>query len=522
MACILVIVCIVAGSCSEQRPSGRENTLVIGEISAFESLNPLGTTDAHARDVYNLLFLMLLDEQADFLTFKPRLAESYEFSGDRTMLTFHLRDGVLWSDGMPVTAYDVETTFKYQIDPDVVWPGRHLKEHIDSVRAIDEHTVVYHFNHVYPYQLMDAIDGPILPKHWLDGIKPSGVPTAPIGEIPTNGPFRIHEWIKGQSLTLVPYEEYYEKGKPYIEKVIFKIIPDQATLMTQLRNGEIDCMEAIPPSEVEVLEQNHPELTIFNFPTRAYGYIGWNGARPPFDNPRVRRALTHAIDRTQIIENLYYGYAREATSPFVPLIWAFNPDIEPIPFDPQQAKELLAREGLADTDGDGWLDWKGERFEFEILTNHGNQTRMDIQVMVQEMLRKIGVKVNAATLEWTVFLDHYKAGDYDAVVQSWRVGTKADLAPIWSCEARREGGYNRVNYCNVLVDSLNAHACSLLDFEQARPFFYRAQEIIYEEQPYTFLYFGVALNAVHKRFGNASPDPIGTYHNLHEWKLGGE
>jgi len=98
-ACILVIVCVVAGSCTKQRPSGRENTLVIGEISAFESLNPLGTTDAHARDVYNLLFLMLLDEQADFLTFKPRLAESYEFSGDRTMLTFHLRNDVVWSDG---------------------------------------------------------------------------------------------------------------------------------------------------------------------------------------------------------------------------------------------------------------------------------------------------------------------------------------------------------------------------------------------------------------------------------------
>jgi peptide/nickel transport system substrate-binding protein len=505
-------------SCTKNEPAARRGgTIIVGEISDFESLNPMGTTDAHARDIYDQLFLELLDEQADFLTFKPRLAESYSFSDDRKQLTFNIRRGLVWSDGTPVTAHDVEATFRLQTDPDAAWSSVHLKKHIERIEAVDDHTVVYHFGHVYPYQIMDAVDGAILPKHFIERYEPKTVRTIPVEEIPTNGPFRIEKWIRGQSLTLVPYEGYFEEGKPYLEKVIFKIIPDQVTLLTQVRNGEIDCMESLPPREVDNLKQNNPNLEILTFPTRQYNYIAWNGARPLFRNIRVRRALTMAIDRQRIIDNLYYGYAEICTSPFVPLIWAYNPNIEPIPFDPDEARRMLAAEGFADTDGDGWLDKDGERFEFEIMTNYGNQIRMDTQVMVQEMLRKVGIKARPLALEWTVFLERYKANDFDAVVQAWRIGTKADLSPIWSCEARRVGGYNRVDYCNPTVDSLNALAASILDFEEARPLFYRVQEIIYEEQPYTFLYTLQALNAISRRIEGAKPDAISVYHNLHEW-----
>lgn len=522
LALVLIPVCVLLlCSCSGKEPAAqRGGTLICGEISDFESLNPLGTTDAHARDVYNLLFLSLLDEQADFLTFKMRLAESYELSEDRKRLTFHIRKGVVWSDGIPVTARDVEATFRFQTDPKTAWSSIHLKKHIERVEAVDDYTAVFHFSTVYPYQVMDANDGAILPKHFIERYEPEKISAVPAGDIPTNGPFRIEEWSRGQSLILVPYEHYYEEGKPYLDKVIFKIIPDQVTLLTQVRSGEIDCMEALPPGEVDNLKSNNPDLRIFTFPTRQYNYIGWNGEHPFFAGKRIRRALTMAIDRKKIIDNLYYGYASECTSPFVPLIWAYNPDIKPIPYDPEKAIEILAGEGFGDTDGDGWLDRDGRRFEFELLTNHGSQIRMDTQVMVQEMLRKVGIKANPLSLEWTVFLDRYKKNDFDAVVQAWRIGTKADLAPIWSCAARKSAGYNRVNYCNQIVDSLNALATGMLDFEKARPLFYRVQEIIYEEQPYTFLYSGQALNALSRRFKGAEPDAIGMYHNLHEWWVG--
>jgi peptide/nickel transport system substrate-binding protein len=518
---VSLLLCVAVASvlsCSEKGSRmARGGILVVGEISDFEDLNPMATTDAHARDVYNLLFLSLLDEQADFRTFEPRLASSYEFNDDRKRLTFHLRRDVYWSDGVQVTARDVEATFHAQTDPAVIWASRRLKEHIDSVEVIDDYTVVYHFNEVYPYQLMDANDGAILPAHILEAVPPEQIPSIPISEIPTNGPFRLELWLRGQSLTIVPYDRYYEEGKPYLDKVVFKVIPDQVTLLTQLKSGEINCMESVPPGEVKDLGERYPHLRVFDFPTRAYNYIGWNEARPPFDNRSVRRAMTLAIDRKRIIENLCYGFAEECKSPFVPLIWAYNPNIEPLPYDPERARKLLADEGFIDRDGDGWLDRGGKRFEFDLLTNYGNQIRVDTQIMVQEMLRGIGVKVNPIALEWTVMLDRVKSSDFDAMVNSWRSGTKADLAPIWSCEARGQGGFNTIGYCNLKLDSLNAAAVKILDFDEAKPLFHRAQEMIYDDQPYTFLYVQHALIALDRRFKGAEPDAIGMYHNLHEW-----
>jgi peptide/nickel transport system substrate-binding protein len=137
--------------------------------------------------------------------------------------------------------------------------------------------------------------------------------------------------------------------------------------------------------------------------------------------------------------------------------------------------------------------------------------------MIQEMLGKVGVKVDPVLLEWTVMLERHKNSDFDGIISAWRVGTKADLAPIWSCEARDEGGYNRVNYCNSRVDSLNKLATSILDFEKAKPIFYRAQEIIHDEQPYTFLYIPHSLFVVNPRFGGVRPDAIGTFHYLRDW-----
>ncbi|MCK4349617.1 MAG: peptide-binding protein, partial [Candidatus Krumholzibacteria bacterium] len=211
--------------------------------------------------------------------------------------------------------------------------------------------------------------------------------------------------------------------------------------------------------------------------------------------------------------------AEECSSPFPPIIWAYNPDIETFPYDPELARKILAENGFVDRDGDGWLDRDGKRFEFDLITNYGNQIRMDTQIMIQEMLREVGVKMNPVVLEWTVMLDKIKSGDFQAMVNAWRVGTKADLAPIWSCEARRAGGYNRIDYCNEVMDSLNACACTILDFEEARPLFYEAQVLIYEDQPYTFLYVPHALSALNKKFLGAKPNAIGMYHNLHEWYI---
>ena len=519
---VLIVIAVCSAALCVSCSGGKEGragkgTLIVGEMSNYEGLNPMSTTDAHARDIYEQMFLSLLDENDDFMTFEPRLATSYEFSEDRRELTFKLREDVYWSDGVKFTSRDVVETFWAQKDPATGWSSRHLKEHIDSVEATGDYEVVYHFSKVYPYQVMDTRDGPILPAHIIKDIPHEELGNVPVERFPVTGPFMIEQWEKGQKLVLKANPRYYDDDIPRLSRVIFKIIPDQVTLVTQLRHGEVDCMEAVPEDQIDNIMRDNPELKIFDFLGRGYNYIGWNGAVDPFGSVRVRRALTMAIDRKKIIETAKYGYAEECVSPFIPLIWAYNPDIEPLPYDPERALELLKAEGFSDTDGDGFLDRGGERFEFELLTNHGSQVRADIQVMVQEMLRKVGIKVNPVQLEWTVMLDKHKSSDFEAIITAWRTGTKADLAPIWSCDARKEGGYNRVDYCNATVDSLNDLATSTLDFDEARPLFHRAQEIIYEEQPYTFLYFSHTIFVLNKEFGGAEPDAISCFHNLHEW-----
>jgi peptide/nickel transport system substrate-binding protein len=201
-------------------------------------------------------------------------------------------------------------------------------------------------------------------------------------------------------------------------------------------------------------------------------------------------------------------------------MWAYNDKIKAIPYDPDGARKLLAEAGFSDSDGDGWLDRDGKRFEFEIITNTGVQIRNDILVMIQEQLGRIGVKVDPVLLEWTVMLEKHKSSDFDAVLTGWRVGTKVDLAPIWSCEARKPGGYNRVDYCNAEVDRLNSTACGILDPEEAKPLFFEAQRLIYEDQPYTFLMTPMARIALHERFKGAKPDAISMYHNLQDWRVG--
>ncbi len=187
-------------------------------------------------------------------------------------------------------------------------------------------------------------------------------------------------------------------------------------------------MEMMVPADVQDIRDNHPQIRVLEYHGRGYVYIGWNATRPPFESMQVRRALSMGIDRKMIIDNLYYGLAGECVGPFPPVIWAYSPEMKPIPFDPAEARRILATEGFSDSDGDGYLDRGGRRFEFELLANQGNQIRADIQVLVQEQLRAVGIKVTPVTMEWTVMLARQKASEFDAVIGAWRASTKADLS----------------------------------------------------------------------------------------------
>lgn len=499
--------------------AGEESTLTVGMLSEPGSLNPLTVTSTEAHDIINRLFLKLLEEQPDFLGFAPRLARSWRFSEDSLSITFELRDDVRWSDGEPVTAHDVRFTFELQTDTTVAWPTRHIKERIADVEVDGDHTVTFHFTERYPYQLMDANDGVILPRHLLGGIPRDEIRTAAFGRAPVgDGPYVLSGWQPGRIIELAANPDYYE-GPPDVSKVIFKMVPDMVSLLTQLKKGEIDLLESIPPDHIRTFQEDYPDVRIYRYPSRRLDFIGWNIDRSVFARAGVRRALTMAIDRDEIITTVWGGYATPCTGPVPPVLWAHDATIEPVPFDPEGAAALLAAEGWTDTDGDGIIDRGGRRFSFEIITNQTNQRRIDVCALVQQYLSRVGIEVTIRTFDFSTFIGRILEGDYDACVLQFKVSTKLDLTDQWHSESIPRNGYNITRYDNPEVDRLIEEARVCLDPQRARELWSRVQRIIHDDQPVTFLAVPDEVTALHARFCNVQPNAISFFWNLRHWKV---
>ncbi len=506
------------GPAAQQAES--QNTLIVGLLSHPATLNPLVASTSQEKDIIERIFLKLLDEEDDFLNFKPRLAAGWEFSGDSLSITFKLREDVVWTDGTPCTAHDVRFTWELQIDSVIAWPSRHLKDRILDVEVIDDYTARFHFASRYPYQLMDANDGAIVPRHLLKNVSRDQFRTHPFGRGPVgNGPFMLGKWITDQYVELVRNPQYYEKGKPRLDRVVFRIVPDDLTLLTQLKAGEIDCLEAISSSAAAELE-NYKEIRIYRYPSRNLTYIGWNLQNDLFKERDIRRALTMAINREEIIQTLMNGMAVECKSPMSPLIWAYDPDIKAIPYNPERTEQVLFSHGWVDSDGDGIVEKDGRRFEFEMITNSGNQLRVDIMTMAEAYLRRVGVKVNINAFDFNHFISRVIQSDFESCVLGWKVGTRADLTELWHSRSMKPGGYNRVGYHNAEVDSLIDLAKNTMDPEAARELWSKCQRIIYGDQPFTFIALPYEVNALNGKFYGVEPSPISFFINLRDWYIG--
>jgi peptide/nickel transport system substrate-binding protein len=517
----LVVLALAAAACGPACTRGKPEaggTVVIGLLSDPKTLNPLVAASVESKNILELLFLKLLDEQGDFVSFEPELAKRWEFSADSLSITFHLRDDVSWTDGVPVTADDVRFTWEVETDTLVAWPTRSVKERIAGVDVIDDHAVRFRFRSRYPYQLMDANDGVILPKHILESVPRDRIAASEFGRRPVgDGPFRLARWESDQFIELERNPQYDARGLPHLDRVVFRIVPDMTTLVTQLESGEIDCLESLPLEAVSDIRTNHPEIRIYKYMSRQYVFIAWNLDDPLFGSAGVRRALAMAVNTDEMIRTLWGGMARASDSPMHPILWAHDPTMTAIPFDAEKAKALLADNGWVDTDGDGVLDKNGKRFEFEMISNQGNQLRSDVVTMTQAYLRRIGVKVTPRIFEWNTFIQRITQGNFDSCVLGWKTATRADLTDLWRSSSIPPHGYNVARYRNAAVDSLIDLAKDSPDMTSSRPLWYRCQRIIYDDQPILFLAVPYEVVGLKSRYCGVKPNAIGFFVNLPEW-----
>ena len=496
--------------------------LVIGVRHDVTSLNVYTAASAFDQEIADLLYLKLAYEEDDFEqgppTFHAGLASSWDLSPDGARLTFHLDPRATWSDGRPMTAADVRLSHRAASSPEVAWVGIDVKEFIEGVDTPDPRTVVYRFARAYPYELMDAVEGNILPAHVLQRTPFAEWPTRAFLDAPVaGGPFLLKRYERGALIELERNPSYLMAPLPRLDTVIFRIIPDEETLLNEVVQGAIDVMENVPPRAAARIEAS-PRLRLVRVPDLSYTFICWNAGRPLFSDPRVRRALTMAIDRQAIIDGLLPGVGRAAAGPVLSFLWARDPDLKPLPFDPDAARRLLEEAGWKDRNGDGLLDRDGRPFRFELETDQASGQRADVARMVAAQLGAIGVVAVLRVFESGAFIARHEKHDFDAFVGSWRESTKVDLKSNFH-SASRSGGYNYGQYSSPELDRLIDRARAESDPGGARSLWIAAQRVIARDQPYTFLFERDRLHAVVRNLRIARLSPRSLYAGLSEWAL---
>jgi len=512
-----IVLGLVLGGCGgnppqeppESEPGPRTGgTAVIGSISDIDSWNEYLSRQTFANSVHRRIFLRLVRERGDCseqpYAHEPELAESWTVSEDGLALTFRLREAV-WSDGEPIRASDVRFTWKAQTSAEVAWGLVTSKDHITDVEVLDDRTVTFHFDRVYPYQMEDANQGGIVPEHVF-----GAVPFDEWREFDwstirvASGPFVLQDHRPGEEFTLTRNPQYYQRGLPRLDRVVVRIVPDAGNLLTQLLAGAVDYMENIPPWEADRVDSSEGmKLVVFDVPR--FDYLGWNGAREPFDDPVIRRALTLAIDRESLVDEMLYGFGRVSTGPVLSYTWGAEHGIEPWPYDPDESLRLLESRGYRRREGDGALVRDGEPLRLTLTTNAGNRLRESVQVKIQDQLGRIGVVVELQPLEMRTFVHRNLSGEFDAYVGGWSVSGRV-LKELFGSASAPPGGANVVAYSSPDVDRLLDELEEARSWRDMKPLLSTIQRRLHEDQPYTFLYEVRRLAAAGPRLQGVSID----------------
>jgi len=489
--------------------------LVEGSIGDASNLIPILSSDSTSHSISAQVFNGLVKYDRD-LNIVGDLAESWDISDNGLVITFHLRKGVTWHDGQPFTADDVLYTYRVTVDPKTptAYAGDFLK--VTKAEVLDDYT----FRVTYDRPFAPALaswGAAILPQHLLKGkdIMQSPLTRHPVG----TGPYMFKEWVTGQKIALVSNPNYFE-GRPHIDGYIMRIIPDTATMFLELRARGIDQMGLTPlqytrQTENNLFRKNYNKYRYLSF---GYTYLGYNLANPFFRDTRVRQAFSYAINKQEFIEGILLGLGKVATGPFKPGTWAYNPNVKRYPYNPEKARKLLAEAGWQDTDGDGIVDKDGIPFIFEIITNQGNEVRAKCAEITQRRLADIGVKAKIRVIEWAAFInDFINKRRFDATILGWTITLDPDLYDVWHSSKTKEGELNFISYKNEEVDELLEKGRNTFDQEERKQCYFRIQEILAEEQPYTFLYVPDSLPIISARFRGVDPAPIGIGYNFIKW-----
>lgn len=493
----------------------RGGTLVEPSLGEPSNLIPYFATDSASHEVGTLIYVSPLRYDKD-IKLVPYAAESFEVLDGGKLLRFRLRQDIRWFDGVPLTADDVEFTYRMMIDP--ATPTAYA----EKFKAVKEFRKTGRFSFEVEYeepfaQALVTWAGDILPKHALEGedLISTQYSRKPLGA----GPYKLKEWVPGSQIVLEANPDYFA-GRPYLDKVVYRVIPDLSTQFLELKAGHLDSMSLTPMQYLYQTSGRGWDGSFNKYKYLAFGYswLGFNFRHSFFKDVRVRQAIDFAIDKQEIVKGVLLGMGVAANGPYKPGTWQYNESVRPRPYNPERARALLAEAGWKDEDGDGILDRDGVPFAFTILTNQGNSQRVKTCIIIQQRLREVGIKVDVRTVEWAAFINEFvDKGRFDAVLLSWNILQDPDIYAVWHSSQAKERGLNFMHYRNPKLDRLLERGRRLLDPKLRKPIYDKVQEILHDDAPYVFLYVPMALPIVQARVQGIAPAPAGISYNFEEW-----
>lgn len=513
------------------------------EMADAEKLNPIVTNDATAEEIFLLIFESLND--MDYETFEqiPRIASLAEVAPDLMSYTYKINKDAKWSDGKPLTGEDVIFTMKAIKNP--LADDAALRNYYEKVNRVelvngDTYTIRIVMNSPYWFAIYSNGDFSIVPRHILD---PEGLtdkytwdelknfksaednpnikkfadflnsqevsrePQYVVG----SGPYMLEKWETGQSIILKKNPNFWMKHETpnYIDKIVFKVIQDNSASIVAAKNKEVDLMSVVVPQDFYKNLQNAEEFNLKRVTPAEpqFNYIGWNHQNPLFADKKVRMALSYLVDRKSIIDKILYGYAVPIQSPiYYKQEKLLNKDLPEISFDPEKAKQLLSEAGWKDTDGDGVLDkiinGKKKDFKFTFLLNT-NPVRQQVVLVYNEALKKVGIQAEIQQLEWSVYIDRTKKHQFDATLAAWALGVvPMDPYQIFHSSQMEGEGSNYVCYNSPISDSLIVAYRNEVDENKRVDIVKKWQQVIYDDQAYTFLWSPNARYVYDTRFKN--------------------
>ncbi len=536
---IMVIMALLAVGCGREKAGQPEapaaptpammqpgGQLIYGSLLEPNTLNPLLSDLVATAEVGSLIFSGLVQVNdkgewlADLASEVPTL-QNGGVSPDGLTVTYRLRPGVAWHDGRQLTSADVKFTWELIMNRRVNVVSRDGYDRISAVDTPDALTVVVRFRQYYaPYLTLFTT---ILPRHLLANAE--DVNKAPFNRAPVGtGPFRFKEWRLAEAIVLEANPGYF-KGRPNLDGILYKIIPDSNIMLTQIKAGEVDIVGNVGSAQLDQVRAVSGVRAVTT-PSMIWEHLDFNLDNALFQDARVRRAIALALDRQAIVANVVKGAASVATGDQSPLSWAYNPTVKPPARDVAAARELLAQAGFK-PGADGVFVKDGRRLSFNLVTTTGNKTREAVANEVVQQLKEAGVEVTVRLVEAPAFFgDVLRARRFEAAMFAWVAGLDPDNVSLWHSRnipgaGNNWQGQNYAGWRHAEVDSLTEQGARLVDVGARRQVYLRVQELLAQEVPVIPLYFRSNVDAVRDTVVNYKPNPIqaGNLWNAREWGL---